>query len=140
MAGFHRLNQERAQEGQPTFANPRNAAAGSVRQLDPRITARRPLDSYIYMLGYAEGKTVPDTHWERLEYLKSLGFKVNPNNALLQGIEQVEDYYLRWVNNRESLPYEADGVVVKINSVAWQERLGSERRSLRKPRRSSSHP
>jgi DNA ligase (NAD+) len=125
VAGFHRLNQERTREGQPAFANPRNAAAGSVRQLDPRITARRPLDIYIYMLGYAEGKSVPDTHWERLEYLKSLGFKINPNNALLQSIEQVEDYYQRWVNNRESLPYEADGVVVKVNSVSRQDRLGS---------------
>jgi DNA ligase (NAD+) len=125
VAGFHRLNQERAQEGQPTFANPRNAAAGSVRQLDPRITARRPLDIYIYMLGYAEGRAVPATHWERLEYLKSLGFKVNPNNALLQSIKQVVDYYQRWVNNRESLPYEADGVVVKVNSVSRQDRLGN---------------
>jgi DNA ligase (NAD+) len=125
VAGFHRLNEERAQEGQPTFANPRNAAAGSVRQLDPRITARRPLDIYIYMLGYAEGKAVPDTHWERLEYLKSLGFKVNPNNALFQDVKQVEEYYRRWVNNRESLPYEADGVVVKVNSLSLQDRLGS---------------
>jgi DNA ligase (NAD+) len=125
VAGFHRLNQERTQEGQPTFANPRNAAAGSVRQLDPRITSRRPLDIYIYMLGYAEGKAAPETHWERLEYLKSLGFKVNPNNALLQSIKQVVDYYQRWVNNRESLPYEADGVVVKVNSVTRQDRLGS---------------
>ena len=125
VAGFHRLNQERAEEGQPTFANPRNAAAGSVRQLDPRITARRPLDIYIYMLGYAEGKAVPETHWERMEYLKSLGFKVNPNNALLQSIGQVTDYYQRWVYNRESLPYEADGIVVKVNSVSRQDILGS---------------
>jgi len=125
VAGFHRLNQERTHEGQPTFANPRNAAAGSVRQLDPRITARRPLDIYIYMLGYAEGKAVPETHWERLEYLKSLGFKVNPNNDLFKSIREVEGYYQRWVNNRESLPYEADGIVVKVNSVSRQERLGS---------------
>ncbi|HEY40801.1 MAG TPA: NAD-dependent DNA ligase LigA [Dehalococcoidia bacterium] len=125
VAGFQRLNQERAQEGQPTFANPRNAAAGSVRQLDPRITARRPLDIYIYMLGYAEGRAIPDTHWERLEYLKSLGFKVNPKNALLKSIEEVADYYQRWVNNRESLPYEADGIVVKVNSVSRQDVLGS---------------
>ncbi|UCB44211.1 MAG: NAD-dependent DNA ligase LigA [Dehalococcoidales bacterium] len=125
VAGFHRLNQERAREGQPTFANPRNAAAGSVRQLNPRITARRPLDIYIYMLGYAEGKAVPDTHWDRLEYLKSLGFKVNPHNARFKSIKEVEDYYQRWINNRESLPYEADGVVVKVNSVTRQEQLGS---------------
>ena len=73
-AGFNKLNRERAEEGLPLFANPRNAAAGSVRQLDPRITAKRPLDIYIYMLGYAEGKPTPQTHWETLEYLGSLGF------------------------------------------------------------------
>ena len=92
-AGFHKLNEERAAEGQPLFANPRNAAAGSVRQLDPRITAKRPLDIYIYALGYAEGRATPPSHWETMEYLKSLGFKVNPNNHLLTSIEQVEEYY-----------------------------------------------
>ena len=124
-AGFHKLNQERAAEGLPLFANPRNAAAGSVRQLDPRITAKRPLDIYIYMLGYAEGKAVPSTHWETMEYLKSLGFKVNPNNRLLTGIEEVEEYYNSWVEKRESLNYEADGIVVKVNQLNLQERLGN---------------
>ncbi|MFC1916638.1 NAD-dependent DNA ligase LigA [Chloroflexota bacterium] len=124
-AGFHKLNQERADEGLPLFANPRNAAAGSVRQLDPRITAKRPLDIYIYMLGYAVGKTTPPTHWETMEYLKSLGFKVNPNNALLTNIEHVEEFYHTWVNRRESLQYEADGIVVKVDSFDLQERLGS---------------
>ena len=124
-AGFHKLNQERAAEGLPLFANPRNAAAGSVRQLDPRITAKRPLDIYIYMLGYAEGKTMPETHWETMEYIKSLGFKVNLNNALLSSIDRVEEYYRTWVEKRESLPYEADGIVVKVNQLALQERLGN---------------
>ena len=124
-AGFHKLNQERAAEGLPLFANPRNAAAGSVRQLDPRITAKRPLDIYIYMLGYAEGKATPPTHWETMEYLKSLDFKINPNNELLPGIEQVEGYYSRWVEQRDSLRYEADGVVIKVNQLDLQERLGS---------------
>ncbi|MFC2011143.1 NAD-dependent DNA ligase LigA [Chloroflexota bacterium] len=124
-AGFNKLNQERVAEGLPLFANPRNAAAGSVRQLDPRITAKRPLDIYIYMLGYAEGKTTPETHWETMEYLKSLGFKINPNNALLTSAEQVEEYYHTWVEKRESLPYEADGVVVKVNSLALQKYLGN---------------
>jgi len=123
--GFHKLNQERAAEGLPLFANPRNAAAGSVRQLDPRITAKRPLDIYIYMLGYAEGKATPPTHWETMEYLKSLGFKINPNNALLASIDQVEDYHRIWVEKRESLPYEADGIVVKVNQLDLQERLGN---------------
>jgi len=124
-AGFNKLNQERAADGLPLFANPRNAAAGSVRQLDPRITANRPLDIYIYMLGYAEDKATPETHWEAMEYLKSLGFKINPNNALLTSIEEVEEYYHSWMEKRESLPYEADGIVVKINSLALQERLGN---------------
>jgi len=123
-AGFTKLNQERAAEGQPLFANPRNAAAGSVRQLDPRITTRRPLDIYIYMLGDAEGKVTPPTHWETMEYLKSLGFKVNPNNRLLADIEQVAEYYKTWQEKRESLPYEADGIVVKVNQLNLQERLG----------------
>ncbi len=123
-AGFDKLNKERAEEGLPLFANPRNAAAGSVRQLDPRITAKRPLDIYIYMLGYAEGEPTPPTHWETMAYLKSLGFKVNPNNQLLTDIGQVEDYYKTWGEKRESLPYEADGIVVKVDSLELQERLG----------------
>ena len=124
-AGFHRLNQERVREGQPPFANPRNAAAGSVRQLDPRITTLRPLDICIYMLGWAEGRPVPETHWEQLDYLKSLGFKVNSNNVRLDSIKQVEEYYRRWVDDRESLPYEADGIVVKVNAIERQDRLGN---------------
>ena len=123
--GFKKLNQERAEEGLPLFANPRNAAAGSVRQLDPRITAKRPLDIYIYMLGYAEGRTTPPTHWETMEYLKSLGFKVNPDNELVTSIDQVEDLYQDWAKKREDLPYEADGIVVKIDSLELKERLGS---------------
>ena len=124
-AGFEKLNRERADEGLPLFANPRNAAAGSVRQLDPRITAKRPLDIYIYMLGYAEGKAIPPTHWETMEYLKSLEFKVNPNNALFTNIEQVEEYHHTWVARRESLQYEADGIVVKVDSFDRQRQLGS---------------
>jgi len=130
-AGFHRLNQERAAEGLPLFANPRNAAAGSVRQLDPRITAKRPLDIYVYALGYAEGKAMPETHWEAMEYLKSLGFKVNPNNALLSSVDQVEEYYRTWVEKKESLPYEADGIVVKVNSLDLQRQLGDVGREPR---------
>jgi len=124
-AGFDRLNRERAKEGLPLFANPRNAAAGSVRQLDPRITATRPLDIYIYMLGYAEGKEKSSSHWETLEYIKSLGFKVNPNNKRLDSIEQVKEYYNTWLKERERLPYEADGIVVKIDKIGIQEKLGN---------------
>jgi DNA ligase (NAD+) len=123
-SGFHKLNQERANEGLPLFANPRNAAAGSVRQLDSRITAKRPLDIFIYMLGYAEGKAVPPTHWETMAWLKELGFKINPNNRLLKNIEEVEKYYRTWVEQREGLTYEADGIVVKINQLNLHEELG----------------
>jgi len=124
-AGFKRLNEQRAREGLSLFANPRNAAAGSLRQLDPRVTAQRPLDIYIYALGYAEGAAVPDTHWERLEYLRSIGFKVNPHNRLCRTIGEVQDYYREWAERRESLPYDADGVVVKVNSIEMQSRLGT---------------
>lgn len=122
--GFKKVNEEREREGQPLFSNPRNAAAGSVRQLDSRVTARRPLDIYIYGLGYAEGKETPPTHWETLEYLKNLGFKVNPYNRLVKDIKEVEEYYQHWVERREELPYEVDGVVVKVNQIALQEKLG----------------
>jgi DNA ligase (NAD+) len=130
-AGFEKLNRERANENLPLFANPRNAAAGSVRQLDPRITAKRPLDIYIYMLGWAEGRATPPTHWETLEYLKSLGFKINPNNRLLETIEQVTEFHRSWEERRESLPYEADGIVVKVNQLELQERLGDVGREPR---------
>jgi len=122
--GFKKLNEERAKEELSLFANPRNAAAGSVRQLDPRITAQRPLDIFIYGLGWAEGKSVPDTHWEIMQYLKSLGFKLNSNMALCRTIDEAKDFYAKWVKNQEALPYEADGVVVKINSIPYQVELG----------------
>ncbi len=123
-AGFKKLNEERAKEDLPLFANPRNAAAGSVRQLDPRITAQRPLDIFIYGLGWAEGKRVPDTHWEIMQYLKSLGFKLNPNNTRCRTIDEAKAFYAKWVKSLESLPYEADGVVVKVNSIPYQVELG----------------
>ncbi len=129
--GFNKLNRERADAGLPLFANPRNAAAGSVRQLDPHVTAKRPLDIYIYMLGYAEGKATPKSHWETLEYLKSLGFKVSPNNRLLESITEVEDFYNTWLERRESLPYEADGIVVKVNQLDLQLKLGDVGREPR---------
>jgi DNA ligase (NAD+) len=124
-AGFKKLNEERAKEELPLFANPRNAAAGSVRQLDSGITARRPLDIFIYGLGWAEGKAVPDTHWEIMQYLKSLGFKINPNIALLRSLDEAEKYHQSWVESREKFPYEADGIVVKVNSIALQQELGT---------------
>ena len=124
-AGFKKLNEERAKEGLPLFANPRNAAAGSVRQLDSSVTARRPLDIFIYGLGWAEGKAVPDTHWGIMEYLRSLGFKINPNIALYHTIEEAEECHQSWVESRERWGYEADGMVVKVNPIAFQRELGA---------------
>jgi len=124
-AGFKKLNEERAKEELPLFANPRNAAAGSVRQLDSSITARRPLDIFIYGLGWAEGKAVPDNHWEIMQYLKSLGFKINPNIALRHSLDEVEKYHESWGQTREKVPYEADGIVAKVNSIALQQELGT---------------
>jgi DNA ligase (NAD+) len=124
-AGFKKLNEERAKDELPLFANPRNAAAGSVRQLDSGITARRPLDIFVYGLGWAEGKAVPDTHWEIMQYLKSLGFKINPNIALRHSLDEAEKYHQSWVESRGKIPYEADGIVVKVNSIALQQELGS---------------
>ena len=130
-SGFKKVNQERETEGLPLFANPRNAAAGSVRQLDSRITARRPLDMYIYHLGWIEGTAAKQTHWETLEYLKSLGFKINPRNRLVDSIEKAKQYYREWAEKRDSLVYEADGIVIKINQFRLQQRLGSVGREPR---------
>ena len=124
-AGFKKLNEERAKEELPLFANPRNAAAGSVRQLDSSITAKRPLDIFIYALGWTEGKAAPDTHWEIMQYLKSLGFKINPNISLCHSLDETEKYYQSWVESRGNFPYEADGIVVKVNSIALQQELGT---------------
>ncbi len=130
-AGLKKLNEEREREGQPLLANTRNAAAGSLRQLDPRITAQRPLDIFIYALGWAEGKAVPNTHWEIMQYLKSLGFKINSNIARCRTIDEVKKYHEEWVKGREQLPYDVDGVVVKINSIAFQTESGSVGREPR---------
>jgi DNA ligase (NAD+) len=130
-SGFRKVNEERAAEGLPLFANPRNAAAGSVRQLDPRVTAKRPLDMYIYHLGWIEGASSKETHWENLQFLKSLGFKLNPKNKLVDNIDEVKTYYREWAEKRDSLPYEADGIVIKINQHRLQTQLGAVGREPR---------
>jgi len=120
---FRRLNEERLAKGEQPFANPRNAAAGSTRQLDPRITASRPLRLFVYAVGYAEGYPLA-TQWETLNYLKALGFAVNPDIRLMSDIDEVLEYCEAWMNRRDTLNYEADGVVIKINDLATQQRLG----------------
>ena len=121
---FDRLNEERAAQGLPTYANPRNTAAGSLRQLDSRITAQRPLGIFVYGLGYAEGGDMPDNHWDAMEMLKSFGFRVNVHNAVCRTIEEVEAYYRRWLDEMDGQDYAADGVVVKVNSLRFQDALG----------------
>jgi DNA ligase (NAD+) len=121
--GFEQLNEERAEEGQPLFANPRNAAAGSVRQLDSRITARRPLDIFVYQLGWADGPT-PESHWEAMQWLGSLGFKINPNMVRFHSLDEVARHCQQWVERRETLDYDIDGVVVKIDDLGLQRALG----------------
>jgi len=130
-ASFEKLNRERTAQGLPLYANPRNSAAGSIRQLDPRVTAGRALDGYIYMLGYAEGQALPPSHWGTLHYLASLGFKINPHNRLLSTIEEVEDYHKEWSEKRHQLPYETDGIVVKVDSIEQQHKLGDVGREPR---------
>ncbi|MBV9328439.1 MAG: NAD-dependent DNA ligase LigA [Chloroflexi bacterium] len=127
---FQRINDERAAAGQPLFANPRNCAAGSVRQLDSRITARRPLDVFIYALGEAEGWQ-PRTQWQMLEAFASWGFRTNPNNARAQTIDEVVAACADWEHRRESLAYEIDGVVVKVNDLDVQSELGAVGREPR---------
>ncbi len=129
--GFVKLNASRSQQGLPLFANPRNAAAGSLRQLDPRLTASRPLDIYVYMLGYLEGSNAPGTHWERLEHLKSLGFKLNPYNRCASNIDEVKSFYSYFLKERHNLPYEVDGIVVKVNQIDVQQALGNVGREPR---------
>jgi DNA ligase (NAD+) len=127
---FQRLNERRAEEGQPTFANPRNASAGSLRQLDPRITAGRPLDIFCYGVGRVEGIGF-QTHWEVLQTLSRWGFKVNARCEVCAGIEAALAYYERLCEQRDDLPYEVDGAVFKVNSLALQEELGTRSRSPR---------
>ena len=127
---FQRLNARREEEGESTFANPRNASAGSLRQLDPRITAGRPLAMFCYGIGRADGVTF-QTHWDVLQTLSRWGFKINTQSEKCQGIEAALTYYERLREQREDLPYEIDGVVFKVNSLALQETLGTRSRSPR---------
>ncbi|MDB9517773.1 NAD-dependent DNA ligase LigA [Roseofilum reptotaenium CS-1145] len=121
---FARLNQERTEAGEPPFANPRNAAAGTLRQLDPRIVAARRLDFFAYTLHLPETSNLPQRQWEALEWLSGWGFKVNPNRTLCPSLAEVEQYYTRWETDRHQLPYLTDGVVVKLNPLALQTQLG----------------
>lgn len=127
---FEEINKERSKEGLPLFANPRNAAAGSLRQLDPNITARRELDSIFYSLGYVPGISFR-THWEVLQFLKKAGFKISKYAERTEDSQKVFDFCSRWQERRDTLPYEIDGVVIKVNSLDQQARLGATSKSPR---------
>lgn len=130
LEAFRKINREREAKGEPLFANPRNAAAGSVRQLDPRITASRPLDIFCYGVGQVEGASFR-SHYEALGSLNKLGLKVNPLIRLLNGIDRAIEYHDEVEAKREDLNYEVDGVVLKVNSLDLQAELGVITRSPR---------
>ena len=121
---FRRLNEERAERGEPLYANPRNTGAGSVRQLDPKVTASRNMHIWVYSLGDI-GETVrPNGHWDSLQWLNGLGFRINPENQICNNLQEAVDYYHSWMEKRHDLPYEIDGVVIKVNPFAYQDSLG----------------
>ncbi|MEI7749487.1 MAG: NAD-dependent DNA ligase LigA [Candidatus Moraniibacteriota bacterium] len=121
---LERINRERTALGEPPFANVRNAAAGSIRQLDSKVMAGRRLDSFVYDLDSAEGMPIPDTQTGELELLRELGFNVNPNARLCKTLHDVEDYYREWTARRHELPYALDGIVIKVDARVAQDALG----------------
>ena len=120
---FNSINKIREEQGKPLLQNPRNAAAGSIRQLDSKIAAQRKLDSFIYHLPNPEDYGIK-THNEALDFMKELGFKTNPNNRLVGNIDEVMEFINYHTSNRDKLPYEIDGIVIKLNSIKEQKELG----------------
>jgi DNA ligase (NAD+) len=129
-SGFVKLNEERERNGEPVFANPRNAAAGSLRQLDPKITASRPLDIFLYAPGVVEGLEL-NSQWEFLQALKEVGLRVNPESKICTNVGEVLAYWNDLTERRHQLDYDADGVVAKVNSYPLQSQLGEVSRSPR---------
>jgi DNA ligase (NAD+) len=130
-AGFEALNELAIKRGEKTFVNPRNAAAGSLRQLDSRITAKRPLNFYAYSVGIVEQGELATTHYQRLVELKSWGLPMCPETRLVNGLDEVKAYYQSILERRAQLAYEIDGVVIKVNDIQLQEQLGFVSRAPR---------
>jgi DNA ligase (NAD+) len=128
---FDAFNKRREADGLPAYANPRNTAAGSLRQLDPKMTAERPLDIFVYSIGSSKGLPALESQSDGLEYLGHLGFKVNKNNFVASTLSQALDYYRSWTENIETLDYACDGVVVKVNRLDYQAHLGDVGREPR---------
>ncbi|MFN9838109.1 MAG: NAD-dependent DNA ligase LigA [Pseudanabaena sp.] len=144
IAVFDEINQERSQQGESLFANPRNAAAGTLRQLDSRIVAKRRLDFFAYTIhlpspsgrgagGEGNPQNLPDisSQWQALEFLQTIGFRVNPNKRLCKSIQELQDYYDFWATERHKLPYMTDGMVMKLNNFCQQEQLGFTQKTPR---------
>ena len=123
LTAFRRMNEAREEQGLATFANPRNATAGTVRQLEPSITAQRRLDYFTYQL-LKDGRTYFDRHSKALAALQAAGFKVNPNHKLVRNLDEVWRFIQHWEDKRDSLPYEIDGIVIKVDRIALQNELG----------------
>jgi len=123
-SSFEKLNEENSKSGEKIFANPRNAASGSIRQLDSSVTAKRDLSMFCYNATFEDLKNVPKTHYDNILALKKLGFKVNPNVQVCKNIEEVIEYIKKWENKRFDLDYATDGVVIKVNDLQLQEELG----------------
>jgi DNA ligase (NAD+) len=122
-ASFKKINEERERAGLPTFANPRNFTAGTVRQLDPNATAERRMDYFPYIL-LQNGRTYFDRHWKTLDALDTAGFKVNQSRKLVHNIDEAWSFIREWEEKRESLPYEIDGIVLKVDRTGLQDELG----------------
>ncbi|MGP0099913.1 MAG: NAD-dependent DNA ligase LigA [Terriglobales bacterium] len=123
VAAFRKLNEERERQGLAAFANPRNFTAGTVRQLEPSITAQRRMDFFAYML-LKDGRTYFDRQSKAMDAMEAAGFKVNPNRVLAKNLDEVWKFIQSWEARRESLPYEIDGIVIKVDRTAWQQELG----------------
>ncbi len=128
--GLRKLNREREEAGEPPFANPRNAAAGSIRQLDPKIAASRPLEAFFYTLSYSKDP-MPVTHGDSLERMRKAGLRTSPHTRRFDSIEKVLEHIGSWEAKREELGYEIDGMVIKVDSLAQQARLGSTAKNPR---------
>lgn len=131
VSDFEKLNRERVAAGEEAFANPRNAASGSLRQLDPSITSKRPLTFFAYGIGAVEGLKLPDNHFDCMKLVSRFGFPISPSLTVCKGVEEVVQAYHRHESARSTLPFEVDGMVVKVNHLAMQEQLGFRQRSPR---------
>ncbi|HAC28376.1 NAD-dependent DNA ligase LigA [Marinobacter nauticus] len=130
-AGFEKLNERLAEQGEKTFVNPRNAAAGSLRQKKSTVTAKRPLELCAYSMAVTDETVLPETHWDSLQLVRGWGFRINPEMRKAEGVEACLDAYNELMAKRDSLPYEIDGIVFKVNRLDFQQELGFVSRAPR---------